>query len=126
MSHELVAGECPNGHLTYPTHDLCPECGDPQEGRVDLSDRTATVVTWTESHSTPPGVRSTNLVAIVEFDVGGETVRAIGGLVEGTAAEDVDTGDEVAPVYVEQLRDPEPGIRDPGCQEWDGFRFEPV
>jgi uncharacterized OB-fold protein len=124
--HEFAAGECPNGHLTYPTHDLCPECGEPQAGTVDLSDRTATVVTWTESHSTPPGVRSTNLVAIVEFDVEGRSVRAIGGLTDDTDREDVETGDEVRPVYVDQLREPGAGIREPDCQEWDGFRFEPA
>jgi hypothetical protein len=124
--HELVAGECPNGHLTYPTHDLCPECGEAQTDGVDLSDRTAEVVTWTESHSTPPGVRSPNLLTIVEFEVDGRSVRAIGGIADGVDAADLATGDEVRPVYVEQLRDPEAGIREPDSQEWDGFRYEPV
>jgi uncharacterized OB-fold protein len=126
MREELAAGECPNGHLTYPTHDLCPECGEPQDGTVDLSGRTAEVVTWTDSRSTPPGVRSPNLLAIVEFEVDGRSVRAIGGFADGVDAGEVATGDEVEPVYVERLRDPKAGIRDPDSQAWDGFRFRPV
>jgi len=90
--HTLDAHRCPNGHLTYPGHPRCPECGEPQEGTVDLSERTAEVVTWTTNTATPPGVRSTNSLAIVEFDVDGERVRAIGQLVEDA---EVDIGDEV-------------------------------
>jgi uncharacterized OB-fold protein len=123
MTDELAAGECPDGHLTYPPHPLCPECGQDQDGTVALSDRTATVVTWTNSTSTPPGVRTPNRLAIVEFDVKGRSVRAIGGIVEGA---EVETGDEVRPVYVERLRDPEAGIRHPDVQAWDGYRFDPV
>ncbi len=115
------AHRCPNGHLTYPGHAVCPECGEDQTETVDLSQREAEVVTWTESRATPPGVREPNTIAIVEFEVNGTTVRAIGG----TTA-DVSTGDTVRPVYVEQLREPGAGIREPDSQDWDGFRFEPV
>jgi uncharacterized OB-fold protein len=123
----LDAHVCPNGHVTYPGHALCPECGDRQTDTVDLAGRTGEVVTWTHSTATPPGVREPNTLAIVEFDVsdaaeGEETVRAIGGV----TTEDVETGETVEPVYVEQLRHPEAGIRDPEGQDWDGYRFEPV
>ena len=119
----LIAGECPNGHLTVPTHPRCPVCGEPQDGRVELTDRTATVVTWTESTATPPGVRRPNPLAIVEFEVDDRSVRAIGGLVESG----VDIGDEVRPVYVPELRDPDADvIRVPESIAWDGYRFEPV
>jgi hypothetical protein len=123
MSPSLDAGRCPNGHLTYPTHHRCPACGERQTATVDLSDRTAEVVTWTETTVTPPGVRAPNRLAIVEFDVEGESVRAIGQVVEDAS---VDIGDVVRPVYAEQLRDPEESIREPDSQEWDGFRFEPI
>ncbi|WP_255196125.1 Zn-ribbon domain-containing OB-fold protein [Halorarius litoreus] len=115
------AHRCPNGHLTYPGHTLCPDCGEEQTETVDLSGRTATVVTWTTSHSTPPGVREPNHLGIVEFDVDGESVRA---LVQFTTG-DVETGDTVQPVYVEELREPGAGIRHPDSQSWDGYRFEP-
>ena len=119
----LLAGECENGHVTVPTHPRCPTCGEPQEGRVDLSDRPAEVVTWTESTATPPGVRQPNALAIVEFDVDGTPVRAIGGLTEAS----VEIGDAVRPVYVEELRDPHADvIRVPESIDWDGYRFEPV
>jgi len=78
-------------------------------------------VTWTESRATPPGVRQPNTVAIVEFELEGTAVRVVGG----TTGE-VSTGDAVRPVYVEQLRDPGAGLRDPDSQQWDGFRFDPV
>ena len=61
-------------------------------------------------------------LAIVAFDVEGESVRALGQL---TTDED-EIGDEVKPVYTEQLRDPEAGIRDPASQDWDGYRFVPI
>jgi len=119
---------CPTGHVTYPGHPLCPECGEAQTDTVDLTDRTGEVVTWTHSTKTPPGVREPNTLAIVEFDVsdatdgGDATVRAIGGV----TTDDVETGDAVEPVYVEQLRDPEAGIKEPDSQDWDGYRFDPV
>ncbi|MFA9427979.1 nucleic acid-binding protein, partial [Natronorubrum sp. A-ect3] len=79
-------------------------------------------VTWTKSTATPPGVREPNTLAIVEFDVEGTAVRAIVQL----TTDDVETGDEVEPVYVEELREPGAGIREPESQDWDGYRFEPV
>jgi uncharacterized OB-fold protein len=122
MSDRMEAHRCPNGHLTYPGHTRCPECGEPQSETVDLADRTAEVVTWTTSTATPPGVREPNHLAIVVFDVAGETVRAIGQV----TTDDVEVGDEVEPVYVEELREPGAGIRHPDSQDWDGFRFQPV
>ncbi|WP_058365426.1 Zn-ribbon domain-containing OB-fold protein [Haloparvum sedimenti] len=117
------AHRCPNGHVTYPGHTRCPECGEEQTETVDLAERTGTVVTWTTSQATPPGVREPNHLAIVEFSVEGESVRALGQL---TTANGVEIGSEVEPVYEEELRDPEAGIREPDSQEWDGYRFEPV
>jgi len=122
---------CPNGHVTSPGHPLCPECGEPQEGTIDLTERTGEVVTWTTATATPPGVREPNTLAIVEFDVaedveGAEAdafVRAIGQV---TDENDVATGDEVTPVYAEELRDPAVGIKEPASQDWDGYRFEPI
>jgi uncharacterized OB-fold protein len=130
----LAAHVCPNGHVTCPGHALCPDCGEKQSATVDLGDRTGEVVTWTRSTATPPGVREPNTLAIVEFDVAGavedlvdatdgdRTVRTIGGV----TTDDVGTGDAVEPVYVEQLRDPEAGIKEPASQAWDGYRFDPV
>lgn len=119
---DLAAHRCPNGHLTYPGHARCPECGEEQVETVDLRDRTATVVTWTTSTATPPGVREPNHLGIVEFDVADDAVRA---LVQFTTG-DVETGDAVTPVYVEELREPGAGMREPASQDWDGYRFEPV
>ena len=133
----LNAHRCPNDHLTYPAHALCPVCGEEQTDEIDLSDETAKVVTWTTNTATPPGVRRPNSLAIVEFEVGeaqsasesgtasdgDDSVRAIGQLVEGA---EVEIGDEVRPVYAEELRDPDAGIRVKESQEWDGYRFEPV
>jgi len=79
------------------------------------------VVTWTESTATPPGVREPNTLAIVAFEIDGDTVRAI-----GQTTDDVEIGQTVTPVYAAELRDPEAGIREPASQEWDGFRFRPV
>lgn len=109
------------GHLTYPGHPVCPTCGNPQEETVDLTTRHGEVVTWTTATTTPPGVREPNTLAIVEFEVGGESVRVLGG-----TTDDVSVGDAVRPVYVEQLRDPDLAIRETASQSWDGFRFEPV
>ncbi|MEF8775109.1 MAG: zinc ribbon domain-containing protein [Haloarculaceae archaeon] len=123
MNPDLVAGRCPSGHLSYPRHPVCPDCGAEQTGTVDLSDRPGEVVTWTRSTATPPGVREPNTLAIVEFEVDGEPVRAIGQV---TAAAAVETGQRVRPVAVDELRDPEAGIREPASQAWGGYRFEPV
>jgi hypothetical protein len=110
-----------DGSITYPGHPIGPDGSEPV-GTVDLSEYTAEVVTWTTSHSTPPGVRSPNTIAVVEFDVDGTPVRAIGGV----TTDEVETGDTVRPVYVEELREPGAGIREPESQAWDGYRFEPV
>jgi uncharacterized OB-fold protein len=124
----LEAGMCPNGHVSYPTHPRCPECGEPQEESLDLTDRTAEVVTWTHSTATPPGVREPNTLAIVEFDItdvadaSDEFVRALGQV----TTDEVETGDAVEPVYTEELRDPEAGIKVPESQDWDGYRWKPV
>jgi len=118
---------CGNGHVTYPGHTLCPECGEKQTETLDLTERTGEVVTWTKSTATPPGVRAPNTIAIVQFDLSGEDladdhVRAVGQV----ATEEVETGDAVEPVYAEELRDPEAGIKVPESQDWDGYRFDPV
>jgi len=117
----LDAWRCPNGHLHTPHHTKCRECGEPMDDRVDLTDRQATVISWTVSRSTPPGVRDPNPLAIVEFEVDGETVSMLGGL----TTDDITSGDVVVPVYVEELRDPSKGIRHADSQRWDGYRFEP-
>jgi len=63
------------------------------------------------------------MLAIVEFDVDGEAVRALGGV----TTEDIEIGDTVEPVYVEEVREPGAGIKPEDVdQEWDGYRFEPV
>ena len=110
-----------DGSITYPGHPVGPDGSEPV-GTVDLSGYTATVVTWTTAHATPPGVREPNHLAVVEFDVDGTPVRAIGQLTTG----EVSAGDEVRPVHCEELRDPDAGIRDPNSQEWDGYRLAPV
>ncbi len=115
----MDAARCPNGHITYPPHPRCPECGEEQDTRIDLAERTGTVLTWTVSTASPVGVRSPNALAIVAFDIEGNTVRAVGQL----TSEDVAIGDRVEPVYMEALR--EPGIREPDSQDWDGYRFSP-
>ena len=117
----LLAHQCPREHLTYPSHPRCPTCGEPQEGTVDLTRKAGTVITWTRVTATPPGVREPNLLAIVEFELEGDSVRLLGG-----TTDEVETGDEVRPVYVEQLRDPQTSVRKGTGQPWDGFRFEPV
>lgn len=117
----LLARRCASGHLATPGHPICRECGQPAEETVDLADETATVVTWTTSTATPPGVREPNTLAIVEFTVDGQRVRTI-----GQATDDVASGDRVEPVYVAELRDPDAGIREPASQRWDGYRFRPI
>lgn len=120
----LEAYRCGNGHVTYPGHPRCPECGEAQTESIALTERTATVLTWTTSTATPPGVRQPNTLAIVEFTVDGESVRAIGQV----TSHDVDIGDTVTPVYAEQLREPGAGLKpaDQSAQDWDGYRFEPI
>ncbi|MEF8800082.1 MAG: OB-fold domain-containing protein [Halolamina sp.] len=118
---KMIAYRYPDGSLTYPGHPRGPG-GEEAIGTVDLSEYTAEVITWTTSTATPPGVRQPNHLAIVEFDVDGEPVRALGQLEEA----DVDIGDEVEPVYEAALRDPEAGIREPESQAWDGYRFRSV
>ncbi|ELY62111.1 PhlB family protein [Natronolimnohabitans innermongolicus] len=110
-----------DGSISYPGHPRGPGGGEPVE-TIDLSEYTAEVITWTTSTATPPGVREPNTLAIVEFDVEGESVRAIGQ----ATTDEIETGDEVEPVYVDELREPGAGIREPESQDWDGYRFEPV
>jgi uncharacterized OB-fold protein len=79
------------------------------------------VVTWTKSTATPPGVREPNVLAFVEFEVDGASVRAMGQVAENA---DVEPGDEVEPIYVEALREPGVGLKPADAdQEWDGYRF---
>ena len=117
----MEAARYADGSITYPPHPIGPDGSEPVE-TVDLSDYTATVVTWTTSTAPPPGVREPNHLAIVEFDVDGEAVRALGQL----TTDGIEIGDEVSPVYTEELRDPTVGIREPESQNWDGYRFEPT
>jgi len=117
----LEATRYADGTITCPGHPNSHTGAEAVE-RIDLSEREATVVTWTTSTATPPGVRQPNHLAIVEFDVDGESVRTLGQLTTG----DVETGDTVVPVHAEELRDPDAGIREPESQDWDGYRFEPV
>ncbi|WP_222914421.1 nucleic acid-binding protein [Natrinema sp. SYSU A 869] len=110
-----------DGSISYPRHPRGPGGAEPVE-TIDLSEYTAEVVTWTTSTATPPGVREPNTLAIVEFTVEGESVRAIGQV----TTDEVATGDEVRPVHVDELREPGAGIREPDSQAWDGYRFEPA
>jgi uncharacterized OB-fold protein len=110
-----------DGRISWPGHTVGPDGSDPVE-TVDLSEYTAEVLTWTTAHASPPGVREPNHLAVVEFDVDGTPVRAIGQVTTG----DVTIGETVRPVYCGELRDPDPGIREPDSQYWDGYRFEPV
>ncbi len=117
----MEAARYPDGSLLYPSHPVGPDGNAPVE-TVDLSEYTAEVITWTTSTATPPGVREPNHIGIVEFDVEGEPVRAIGQL----TTDDIEIGQTVEPVYVEQLREPTAGIREPESQSWDGYRFAPI
>ncbi|XVH30996.1 nucleic acid-binding protein [Haloferacaceae archaeon DSL9] len=117
----MEAARYPDGSITYPPHPIGPDGEAPTE-TVDLSEYTATVITWTTSTATAPGVREPNSIAIVEFDVDGEPVRAIGQL----TTDGVEIGDAVEPVYVDELRTPGAGIREPESQRWDGYRFQPI
>lgn len=117
----LQAQRYADGSISYPGHPVGPSGAEPVE-TIDLSKYTATIVTWTSSTATPPGVREPNHLAIVEFDVDGTPVRALGQL----TTDEVEIGTTVEPVYCEELRDPDVGIREPKSQAWDGYRFRPV
>jgi uncharacterized OB-fold protein len=117
----LEATRYADGSITCPGHPYSHDGAEPV-GTVDLSEREAEIVTHTTSTATPPGVREPNHIAIVEFTVEGDPVRVLGQLTTG----DVETGDAVRPVHVEELREPGAGIREPESQSWDGYRFEPV
>jgi uncharacterized OB-fold protein len=117
----MKAARYADGSISYPPHPLGPD-GAERTGTIDLSEHTARVVTWTTSTAPPPGVREPNHLAIVEFSIDDESVRALGQL----TTNDIDIGDEVRPIYTEQLRDPAAGIREPASQDWDGYRFEPT
>lgn len=117
----MEAARYADGSLIYPSHPVGPDGSAPVE-TVDLSEHIATVVTWTTSTAPPPGVEGPNHLAIVEFDIDGESVRALGQL----TTDDIEIGDEVQPVYAAELRDPGAGIREAESQAWDGYRFEPV
>lgn len=117
----LEAVRYDDGSIGYPAHPTGPDGGEPVES-IDLSEYAAEVLTWTTSTAPPSGVREPNTLAIVEFEVDGRVVRALGQV----TTDDVEIGDTVRPVYVERLRDPAAGIRDSESQSWDGYRFEPV
>lgn len=125
------AAEYESGAVTYPPHPVGPE-GTERVGTIDLGAREATVITWTTSTATPPGVRQPNTLAIVAFDMGddydGPPVRALGQIADDEEGEtyEVEIGDRVEPVYADELREPGAGIREPDSQDWDGFRFQPV
>ncbi len=117
----MEAAQYPDGTILYPPHPIGPDGNEPVDS-VDLSEYTATVLTWTSSTATPPGVRQPNHLGIVAFDVDGESVRAIGQL----TTDEIEIGDTVEAVYTEELREPGAGIREPESQSWDGYRFRPV
>lgn len=118
----LRAHKCPNDHLSYPSHPVCPDCGERQTVTVELTDSVGEILTWTTVSATPPGVREPNTLALVEFVVEDRSVRILGG----TTTDDVSCGDRVRPVHVEQLRDSDVCIREKASQRWDGWRFEPT
>ncbi len=119
----LIAYEYADGSVGFPGHHLGLD-GEEPVGTIDLREETATIVTWTTSTATPPGVREPNHLAIVEFELEDvdTPVRALGQLTTG----DVESGDPVRPVYAEELRDPNTGIKAGSAQAWDGYRFEPL
>lgn len=117
----LTAHRYPDGSLSYPGHPV-NAAGEEPVATIDLSEHTGTVVTWTTAHATPPGVRSPNSLAVVEFEIDDAVVRVIGQL----TTDDIAIGDDVRPVYAEQLRDPEASLKTPASQDWDGYRFVPA
>lgn len=110
-----------DGTVSFPAHARGLGGGDPVE-RIDLRDRRGTIVTWTTSMATPPGVRAPNHLAIVEFSLGEDSVRMIGQV----TTDAIRTGDLVELEYVPELRDPELAVRVADSQRWDGYRFSPV
>lgn len=110
-----------DGTVSFPAHPRGRKGGDPVE-RIDLRDRQAEIVSWTESVATPPGVRAPNLLAIAEFTLGKDSVRMIGQV----ATDTIQTGDIVKLEYVDELRDPERAVRATDSQRWNGYRFSPV
>lgn len=117
----MKATKYDDGTISIPHHPRGREGGEPVE-KIDMTERVGEIVTWTTSTATPPGVRQPNYLAIVEFEMEGQAVRALGQL----TTDDVEIGDEVTLVYVEELREPGAGIREPESQTWDGYRFEPT
>ena len=117
----LTAHRYPDGSLSYPGHPV-NDAGEQPVEAVDLSEHTGTVVTWTTAHATPPGVRSPNTLAVVEFEIEGAAVRVIGQV----TTDDITVGEPVRPVYTDQLRDPAASLKAPDSQSWDGYRFEPA
>jgi len=118
---ELTAVRYADGSLGYPAHTLGSD-GNPPVDTIDLREYTAEIITWTKATATPPGVREPNTLAIVEFEIDDESVRAIGQV----TTTEITIGDRVEPVYVSELRDPTVGIREPDSQAWDGYRFKPI
>jgi uncharacterized OB-fold protein len=117
----LTAVRYADGSLGYPAHTLGSD-GNPPVDTIDLREYTAEIITWTKATATPPGVREPNTLAIVEFEIDDESVRAIGQV----TTTEITIGDRVEPVYVSELRDPTAGIREPDSQAWDGYRFKPI
>ena len=89
---------------------------------VSLSGLNGTVVTWTKSTVPPPGVRSPNILAIVEYSIEGQSITLLGGIEN----ESVNIGDTVKAIYVSNLRDTEYCQRDEESQTWSGHRFKVV
>lgn len=62
--------------LSYLSHPVGSD-GSAPVGTVDLSEYTTTVMTWTTSTATPPGVREPNPLAVIEFDVDSHCVSYV-------------------------------------------------
>ena len=123
MNTDLNVHKCSNGHLCYPKHSVCPKCGVLMGNKtVSLSELKGTVVTWTKSTVPPPGVRSPNILAIVEYHIEGQSITLLGGIED----ESVNIGDAVKATYVSNLRDTEYCQRDKESQTWSGHRFKVV
>lgn len=118
----LTIHRCSAGHATVVDHPRCRYCGGAFAETIDIEDPEGEIVTWTVSTATPPGVRAPNPLAIVEFDIDGQSVRVIGQ----TTTEELRTGMSVKLVAVDRLRDPADAIREQSSQRWDGYRFQPI